>query len=443
MKKFLLFVGILVLIGLGALIAYRVKEKLTQKEEMKAKNVAPVTVALADVVKGELADIGNFTGTLEADSLFNISPKTAGRLKTLNFNIGDAVKLNDAVAELDDDEQQQSVNEESAALVVCEAQVKSSQAGVMSAKTQILSAESGVKSSLAQQTLAKKELERHEQLRRDDLNTQAELDSAKATYEVRVSEVDIARSKVELAKTELAIAETDVAIKESQVVKQKAALEAARARLSYTKITAAWEGGSNIRYVADRFVDPGAMLAVNTPIISVVDLSKMRAIVSTVEQDYARLKKGQLAKVFVDAYPNGAPGSKEKYFSGHIVRIAPKIDENARQGRVEIEIKNPNGLLKPGMFVRIEIEFDRHKDIYLIPSAAVVRRNDILGVFFSVGAEPDMKVHFVPIVEGFKTADIIEVKPVKEEEESYFGGKVVTMGNHLLREDTLIRLPRR
>ena len=148
MKKFLLFVGILVLIGLGALIAYRVKEKLTQKEEMKAKNVAPVTVALADVVKGELADIGNFTGTLEADSLFNISPKTAGRLKTLNFNIGDAVKLNDAVAELDDDEQQQSVNEESAALVVCEAQVKSSQAGVMSAKTQILSAESGVKNML-------------------------------------------------------------------------------------------------------------------------------------------------------------------------------------------------------------------------------------------------------------------------------------------------------
>ena len=60
MKKFLLFVGILFLIGLGALVAYRVKEKLTQKEEMKVQNVAPVTVALADVIKGELADIGNF-----------------------------------------------------------------------------------------------------------------------------------------------------------------------------------------------------------------------------------------------------------------------------------------------------------------------------------------------------------------------------------------------
>ena len=95
------------------------------------------------------------------------------------------------------------------------------------------------------------------------------------------------------------------------------------------------------------------------------------------------------------------------------------------------------------MFVRIEIEFDRHKDIYLVPSASVVRRNDILGVFFSVGAEPDMKVHFVPVVEGFRTADIIEVKPAKEEDDSYFAnGKVVTMGNHLLREDTLIRLPR-
>ena len=82
MKKFLLFVGILVLVGLGALIAYRVKEKLAHKEEIKGQNVAPVTVALADVVKGELADIGNFTGSLEADSLFNISPKTGGRLKS-------------------------------------------------------------------------------------------------------------------------------------------------------------------------------------------------------------------------------------------------------------------------------------------------------------------------------------------------------------------------
>jgi hypothetical protein len=46
------------------------------------------------------------------------------------------------------------------------------------------------------------------------------------------------------------------------------------------------------------------------------------------------------------------------------------------------------------------------------------------------------------VIEGFKTADIIEVKAAKPEDESYFSGKVVTMGNHLLREDTLIRLPR-
>ena len=40
----------------------------------------------------------------------------------------------------------------------------------------------------------------------------------------------------------------------------------------------------------------------------------MRAIVSTVEKDYARLKLGQSARVFVDAYRQGAPGSKAIFF---------------------------------------------------------------------------------------------------------------------------------
>ena len=58
-------------------------------------------------------------------------------------------------------------------------------------------------------------------------------------------------------------------------------------------------------------------------------------------------------------------------------------------------------------------------------------------------AQPDAVMEFRGYQsEGFKTADIIEVKAAKPEDESYFNGKVVTMGNHLLREDTLIRLPR-
>ncbi|NLG13362.1 MAG: efflux RND transporter periplasmic adaptor subunit [Lentisphaerae bacterium] len=455
MKKIFALIGILLLLGLGGLIVFRLIEKTRPVEEQKSSSAAPVTVLLAEVKRGDVADIGNFTGSLEADSLFNISPKTAGRLKTLNYNIGDVVTLNDLVAVLDDEEQQQAVNEQSAALVVCEAEVKSAlanvmnaKAGILSAETEVKAAESGVKSAEAQQVLAKRELDRHTQLRKEDLNTQAELDSAKATYEVQLSEVDIARSKVEIAttgvaiaKTKLAIAETQVAIAESQVVKQKAALEAARARLGYTRITAAWEGGSDKRLVAQRFVDPGAMLSVNSPIICVVDISKMRAIVSTVEKDYARLKLGQSARVFVDAYRQGAPGSKEPYFSGKIVRIAPVITEVARQGRVEIEIDNPSGYLKPGMFARIEIEFDRHKDCYLVPSEAIVRRDDVTGMFFSVGNEPEMTVEFVPIVTGIRYGQIVEVSPVKPEQESFFNGRIVTMGNHLLRQGSLIRLP--
>ena len=93
------------------------------------------------------------------------------------------------------------------------------------------------------------------------------------------------------------------------------------------------------------------------------------------------------------------------------------------------------------MFARIEIEFDRHKDCYLVPSEAIVRRDDVTGMFFSVGNEPEMTVEFVPIVTGIRYGQIVEVSPVKPEQESFFNGRIVTMGNHLLRQGSLIRLP--
>jgi multidrug efflux pump subunit AcrA (membrane-fusion protein) len=165
---------------------------------------------------------------------------------------------------------------------------------------------------------------------------------------------------------------------------------------------------------------------------------------------------GQQAIVSTDAYP-------DKTFTGGIVRIAPLLKETSRQARVEIEIANTDHLLKPGMFIRAQIEFARHDNATLVPLAALVKRNGKQGVFVAKlgptaenaktaeeksrlkisassahSAAKTGRVSFVPVTVGIISGEVVEVL-----EPSTFAGPglVVTMGNHLLEDGSDIMLP--
>ncbi len=57
----------------------------------------------------------------------------------------------------------------------------------------------------------------------------------------------------------------------------EAALETARIRLSYTRITADWNGGDDSRVVAERLIDEGATVDANTPLLRIVELNRSPA----------------------------------------------------------------------------------------------------------------------------------------------------------------------
>jgi len=102
---------------------------------------------------------------------------------------------------------------------------------------------------------------------------------------------------------------------------------------------------------------------------------------------------------------------------------------------VEVEIRNSEGLLKPGMFVRAQIEFARHEDVTIIPTASLVSRNERQGVFI---ADMDaLKVRFVPVTAGVINGEDTEIIEPK------LSGMVVTMGHHLLEDGSAIILPGR
>jgi RND family efflux transporter MFP subunit len=271
----------------------------------------------------------------------------------------------------------------------------------------------------------------------------AELDVAKANIEENVSALNLARREYERAKalrgkkivseSELDVAEAQYKAKEAQekvltahIAQREAALKAAEVRLGYTKIKASWKNGDTERVIGERYVDEGTMLNTNAPIVSIIDIQNLTAVIHVIEKDYPRIKRNQRAVITTDAFPGIE-------FTGTVERISPILKESARQARVEITVANPSQLLKPGMFVRAEIEFDRHEDTIIVPVTALIKNLDIQGVFRVDTAT--MKAHFVPVELGIKAGDLVEITSPP------LSGPIVVMGQHLLNDGSAVFLP--
>ncbi|HDR14970.1 MAG TPA: HlyD family efflux transporter periplasmic adaptor subunit [Desulfobacteraceae bacterium] len=138
------------------------------------------------------------------------------------------------------------------------------------------------------------------------------------------------------------------------------------------------------------------------------------------------MKPGLEATVTTDAFPG-------RRFTGRLIRIAPLLKEKSRQARVEMEIPNEELLLKPGMFVKALLEFERRENTTVIPLSSIVKRNDKQGVF--IADTEQNTARFVPIRTGIISGSVAEVLEPELE------GWVVTLGHHLLEDGAAIMLP--
>ncbi len=382
MKKFSLLLAVLAIVALGGWQVYK-RVGGSAVEKSTGRPAVSVAVEVKPIERGVIRDIGVFTGSLEAKSQFVVASKVAGWLKKLVVNIGDEVSRNQVIAIVDDEEFTQQVEQARAELEVAKANAANCASDL---------------------DIAKREYERAQALREKTIVSVSELDASEAAFNACQT-----RYKVSVA----------------QVAQKDAVLKAADVRLSYTKVQAFWEEGDQRRVVGERFVDEGALLQVNEPIVSVLENNPLVAVVHVIERDYPKVKLGQEAVVTTDAYP-------ARSFAGTIVRMAPLLRESSRQARVEVDVPNPEYLLKPGMFVRVQVEFARREDAMLVPLPAFVRRNGKEGVFIvDIG---NLKARFVPVTTGIVNGELVEIAGPQ------ISGLVVTMGNHLLEDGSGIVL---
>lgn len=369
-----------------ALAGWRIFEALSKAGAQGRDGRPAVVVSLTPVQKTTLADIGYFTGSLRPRSQYVVAPKIAGRLEQVLVDIGDEVRPNQLIAVLEDDEYSLQAERARSELQVSRASLEEA------------------KSSL---DVARRELERVKSLYEKEIAAEADFDTARD------------RLVAQQARYEVALAKVD---------QDHAAAREAEVRLSYTRIRASWETngrGSDRRVVGERFRYEGSMLTANTPIVSILDISSLLAVIHVIERDYPKVRPGMSARIATDAFPG-------REFTGTVARIAPLLAETSRQAATEIEIANPEGLLKPGMFVRVEITFGIHENTTVVPIEALVRRNNSQGVFMA--DMESMTVNFVPVRVGISDLGVTQIL------EPELDGRVVSLGQHLLEHGAPIRL---
>ncbi len=390
---------LLVLFAVAAAIVFtlgKVYNILSSAEDSEGKKskIPAVPVEYVMPRKESLRDIRSFTGTLNAWSSFDIAPKVGGRLERLVGQIGNALTPGMQLVQIEDIEYTKQVAQAAADLAVAEAQLKEA----------VITLE-----------LKQKEFDRQQELHDKHIISDAQYDTTKSALQAN---------------------EVIHAMREAEVQSRKSALDTAQLKLADTKIFSSWEPASP-RYVAERFVDEGALVAPNQKLLTIVEIDRLKGIIHVIERDYPQLKIGQTANITTDAYPG-------EVFQGRIINIAQILQSNTRQAYVELELGNADLRLKPGMFIRAEIEFDLHENVTVVPRNALVKHGEEYGVFLfqKTPEQTDADgisaiAKFVLVQPGIRVDDMVEILSPE------ITAPVVTLGNHQLVDGMAVFKPTR
>jgi RND family efflux transporter MFP subunit len=373
--------GALAILGLGA-VAFA----LWRGDRIAGTKPADARIAgvqVASIERRPLELERTFSGALEAASELVVAPKVAGRIQRFAVDLADRVARGQTVVFLDDAEFVQALRQAQAELAVA-------QANLAQARNAL--------------EISRREHQRVMTLRERGIASDSESDLAEASRLEKEAAVDVA---------------------EAHVSRATAALEAARIRCDYTRVTADWSEGDTDRIVAERYLDEGATVSANEALLRIVKLDPIVAVLSVTDRDYGRLRPGLEARLTTDAFPG-------ETFRGRITRIAPVFRETSRQARVELNLANPDARLKPGMFIRATIVLDRVDAGVAVPEAALTQRGDVKGVFL---VRPDgQHVSWTPVETGIRSqgwVQLLQPSPT---------GQVVTLGQHLIDDGAAIRV---
>ncbi|MCK4858136.1 MAG: efflux RND transporter periplasmic adaptor subunit [candidate division Zixibacteria bacterium] len=249
-----------------------------------------------------------------------------------------------------------------------------------------------------------------------ELENQVMLDSKKLNYEI--SEREFTKQKQLFEKGGVTLRELTDA--ERAYIDARYSYDNARLQLDKLKITAPFDGILvNLTYYT-----PAQQLNINSPIARVMEYRKLYCELSLPESEMPRVAVDQHAAVTNYTHPDDTLGAV-------VAQVSPALDPASRMFAVTVTIDNDSLLLRPGMFVKVDIVVAKKESAVVIPKDVVLERRGGKRVFVAEkGIAVERKIEI-----GLSNPDRVEVLSGLEADE-----RLIITGFETLRHRSRIKV---
>ena len=294
--------------------------------ELQPEMLDRVTIRTVPVERRLLLPELVTTGRVGFDEnrLAHVAPRISGRVDEVRADLGDDVVAGQVLAVLDSIE------------------LGMAQADYLEAR--------------AREELARRNLEREEGLRAENISSEKDLLAARAAHEEATARLRAARETLQLYG--LSEAEIDALRFDGGLTSLLAVRAPTRGR------------------VVEKHVTTGELVSPQAAIFTIADLDTMWIWIDIYERDLRHVHHDDLVDVTVDAYP-------DETFSGKVAYVSDAVDIDTRTVRARIDVRNAGRKLRAGMFARVRItdphakrEAEHAEPVLVVPRSAVQRDDD-------------------------------------------------------------------
>ena len=350
---------------------------------------AAVEVTTATAITRELPQFFEATGSLSGDEQTDVSPSIAGKVVSINVDLGSYVKRGQTIVRLDDVDAKLRVQQAQAQVDHMKAALRQAEekVGIRPGQSFDVNKLPEVGNARVALELAEKNLRRSEKLIESGDISRSLYDQQKAQRDQLKEQYEAALSLARQNYAAVMTARANVANAESQV-------NLALRSQSYANVYSPIDG-----YVADRPADLGEYVSTTTKVATIVKINPLRLRIDIPEQAISTVSVGQSVSVTTSAWP-------DRNFSGRIARISPNVTPTSRTLTVEAEVQNAGGVLKPGQFATVRILQSRAAPAVLVPARAVRTESGVSRLFvIKDGKALERQVQL-----GQTEGDLIEIK---------------------------------
>ena len=317
--------------SLFILIAASVMWSCSKTDSSTSESETQVPVETATIKKGDFVHSLFYDGDINAEYEVKVFSKVPDRIEHFYVDAGDKVGKGAPIARI--------------VATTLEQTVQQAEAGLTAARAQLAN--------------VRLEYERMQRLRKENAVSQQQYDAVETQYEAVGAQVQ---------QTEAALASTQSILKDATV-------------------TAPISG-----IIGKRYYEAGDMAAPTLPLVSIVQMDKVKITFDATEEDLGKLAVGQKAEVRVKSYPDVT-------FSGSVAKISPVLDPLTRMAEIEVLVDNPQHKLKPGMYAEVQVTTRIINDVIVIPRYAVIENTSLEKV---EGKDVVVRNYFVYIVKNGK-----------------------------------------